>query len=139
MKPNFLSTLAFGAILAVAATRPASAEPLFAGATLDDINTCSSSTAYPYDQLRACERAMDELSAQSTTTTNQIDLQNIGLEMADVGVIGGYLCQQLGIDGAQTMFSGARSLLQTILDKAASAEIANSASKMLAMMDKGGI
>ena len=69
MKLNLLSTIALGAILVLAAARPASAEPLFTGATWDDITTCQSSTVYPYDELRACERAMDDLSAQAKTTT----------------------------------------------------------------------
>ena len=139
MKLNLLTAIAIGAILALATARPASADPLFTGVTLDDITTCQSSTAYAYDELRACERAMDDLSAQSSATTNQIDVQNIGLEMANVGVIGGYLCQQLGIDGAQSMFSGARSLLQTILNDAVSVEIAQRAKTMLQVMNRGGI
>ncbi|MGC2305265.1 hypothetical protein [Candidatus Binatus sp.] len=139
MKPNLLSTIAIGAILALAAARPASADPLFSGATLDDITTCHSSTVYPYDELHACERAMDDLSAQSKATTNQIDLQNVGLEMANVGVIDGYLCRQLGIDGAEEMFSGAHSLLQAILNDAVSAEIAQRAKTMLQIMNGGGI
>jgi hypothetical protein len=139
MKLNLLTTIALAAILALAAARPASADPLFTGATLDDINVCHSSKVYPYDELRACERAMDDLSAQSKETTNQIDVQNVGLEMANVGVIDGYLCRQLGIDGAEDMFSGARSLLHTILNDAVSAEIAQHAKTMLEIMNGGGI
>jgi hypothetical protein len=139
MKANLLSTIAIAAMLALAAARPASADPLFKGATLDDINVCHSSTVYPYDELRACERALDDLSAQSKTTTDPMDLQNVSLEMANVGVIAGYLCRQLGIDGAEDMFSSARSLLQTILNDAVSAEIAQHAKTMLGMMNGDGI
>ena len=73
------------------------------------------------------------------TTTDRIDLQNVSLEMANVGVIDGYLCRQLGIDGAEGMFSSARSLLEAIRDNAVSAEIAQRAKTMLEVMNGGGI
>jgi len=139
MKLNLLTTIALAATLALAAARPACADPLFTGATLDDINVCHSSTIYPDDELRGCDRALDDLNAQFKTTTDRIDLQNVSLEMANIGVIAGYLCRQLGIDGAEGMFSSARSLLQAIRDNAVSAEIAQRAKTMLEVMNGGGI
>jgi hypothetical protein len=138
MKPNLLSSIALGAILVLAAARPASADPLFTGSTWDDITECHSSTAYPLDELHACERAIEDLSAQSKTTTDNVDFENISLAMANAGVIAGYLCEQLGIDGSD-YFSGARNLLQAIASNPMSAEIAQNANTMLAMMDKDGI
>lgn len=139
MKLRILSTIAIAAILGVAAARPACADPLFSGLTLNDMSTCSSSTGYPYDKLQACERAMDDLSAQSKTTTDQIDLRNVGLAMANTGIIAGYLCEELGISGSSDYFSGARSLLQTIQNNPMSSEVAQRANTMLAMMDEDGI
>lgn len=139
MKLRLLSTVAIAAVLGVATARPASADPLFSGPTLIDMTTCGSSTGYPYDKLQACERAMDDLSAQSKTTTDQIDLRNVGLAMASTDIIAGYLCEELGISGSSDYFSSARSLLQTIQNNPMSAEIAQRASTMLAMMDEDGI
>lgn len=139
MKLNLLSTIALGVVLALVASRPASADPLFTGSTWDDITECQSSTAYPLDELHACERAIEDLSAQSKATTNSVDFENISLEMANAGVIAGYLCQELGIDGSGDYFSGSRGLLQAIVNRPMSAEIARRANTMLAMMDKNGI
>lgn len=139
MKLNLLRTIAIGAIIALAAARPVSADPLFTGSTWDDITECHSSTAYPLDELHACERAIDDLSAQSKTTTNNVDFEKISLEMADVGVIAGYLCEELGIDGSSEYFSGARSVLQAIANNPMSAEIAQRANTLLGMMDKDSI
>lgn len=139
MKLLTTTTIALGAVLALAAARPASAEPLFTSTTLEDLTTCRSSAVYPLDELHACERAIDDLSAQANVTTNSVDLEHIDLQMANVGVIAGYLCQQLGIDGSYDYFSSARSLLLSIANKPMSAEIADSANEMLAMMNKDGI
>lgn len=139
MKVKLVSTLALGAMLALAAARPASADPLFTGSTWDDISLCRSLTAYPYDELQACTRALDDLSAQIKTTSNQVDRQNIGLETAAIGVIEGYLYRELGVNGADDVFSSARSLLQTIVNNAVSAEIADRANTMLQTMNDQGI
>jgi hypothetical protein len=139
MKLNLLSTLAFGAILILAAARPASADPLFTGTTLDDITGCQSSMAYPLDELQACQRVIDDLSAQSKATTDNVDFENISLEMANAGVLAGFLCEQLNIDGSNTYFYESRNLLQAIASNPMSAEIAHRANTMLAMMDKDGI
>ena len=139
MKVKLLSTVALGALLVLAAARPASADPLFTGSTWDDISACHSSAAYPYDQMQACTRALHDLSAQLETTSDQVDRQNIGLETAAIGVIEGYLCRELGVVGAGDMFSGARSLLQTIVNNAVSAEIADRANTMLQTMNDQGI
>lgn len=139
MKLNLLITITISAMVALAAARPASADPLFTGSTWDDITECHSSTAYPLDELHACDRAIDDLSVQAKTTTNNVDFENISLEMADAGVIAGYLCEELGIDGSSEYFSGARSVLQAIANNPMSAEIAQHANKLLRMMDKDSI
>lgn len=139
MKVKPLSILALGAIFALAAARPASADPLFTGSTWDDISSCHSSTAYPYDELQACTRALDDLSAQVETANNQVDRQHIGLEMANIGLIEGYLYGILGMDGADGLFSSARNLLQTIAGNAVSADIAERANTMLQTMNDQGI